>query len=45
LYRDIRSYGFRELAYREAREAGVLFLEYSEKQKPVVQDAKRQDAG
>jgi len=39
LYRDIRSYGFRELAYREAREAGVLFLEYSEKQKPVVRDA------
>jgi len=26
----------RELAYREAREAGVLFLEYSEKLKPVV---------
>jgi heterodisulfide reductase subunit A len=40
LYRDIRSYGFRELAYRQAREAGVLFLEYSEKQKPVVQDAR-----
>ncbi len=38
LYRDIRSYGFRELAYRQAREAGVLFLEYSEKQKPVVVD-------
>jgi len=36
LYRDIRSYGFRELAYRQAREAGVLFLEYDEKQKPVV---------
>ena len=40
LYRDIRSYGFRELAYRQAREAGVLFLEYSEKQKPVVQEAR-----
>jgi heterodisulfide reductase subunit A len=38
LYRDIRSYGFRELAYRQAREAGVLFLEYSEKQKPIVTD-------
>jgi len=36
LYRDIRSYGFRELAYRQAREAGVLFLEYDEKQKPIV---------
>jgi heterodisulfide reductase subunit A len=40
LYRDIRSYGFRELAYRQAREEGVLFLEYSEKQKPMVQDAR-----
>jgi len=40
LYRDIRSYGFRELAYRQAREAGVLFLEYSEKQRPVVLDGR-----
>jgi heterodisulfide reductase subunit A-like polyferredoxin len=38
LYRDIRSYGFRELAYRQAREAGVIFLEYSETQKPVIVD-------
>lgn len=36
LYRDLRSYGFREHLYREARKAGVIFLEYSEKSKPVV---------
>jgi heterodisulfide reductase subunit A-like polyferredoxin len=29
LYRDLRSYGFREHWYHEARQAGVLFLEYS----------------
>ena len=28
LYRDIRTYGFRETAYREAREKGVLFIRY-----------------
>jgi heterodisulfide reductase subunit A-like polyferredoxin len=36
LYRDLRSYGFRELLYRQAREAGVIFLEYSQDQKPEV---------
>jgi heterodisulfide reductase subunit A len=36
LYRDIRTYGFREQLYRQARQAGVLFLEYSEMDKPVV---------
>jgi heterodisulfide reductase subunit A len=36
LYRDIRTYGFREQLYRQARKAGVLFLEYSETAKPVV---------
>ncbi len=45
LYRDIRSYGFRELAYRQAREAGVLFLEYSEKQKPVIVDKETRGQG
>lgn len=34
LYRDLRSYGFREQLYRHAREAGVIFLEYSETHKP-----------
>jgi heterodisulfide reductase subunit A len=36
LYRDLRSYGFREHLYRQARQAGVIFLEYSEKKKPQV---------
>ncbi|MBN1887366.1 MAG: FAD-dependent oxidoreductase [Thermoflexales bacterium] len=39
LYRDIRTYGMRELLYRQAREAGVVFLEYSEKHKPAVTPA------
>jgi heterodisulfide reductase subunit A len=36
LYRDMRSYGFREAWYREARQAGVVFLEYAETAKPNV---------
>jgi heterodisulfide reductase subunit A2 len=30
LYRDLRSYGLREDLYRQAREAGVIFLKYDE---------------
>lgn len=40
LYRDIRTYGFREKYYREAREAGVIFIRYDEKERPVVADNK-----
>jgi heterodisulfide reductase subunit A-like polyferredoxin len=36
LYRDLRSYGFREQLYRDARKAGVVFLEYNEQDKPAV---------
>ena len=36
LYRDIRSYGFREMLYREARQAGVVFLEYDDADLPEV---------
>jgi heterodisulfide reductase subunit A-like polyferredoxin len=39
LYRDLRSYGFREQLYRQARKAGVIFLEYSEEIKPEVTTA------
>jgi heterodisulfide reductase subunit A-like polyferredoxin len=35
-YRDIRTYGTREDAYREAREAGVLFSRYEPTDKPRV---------
>jgi heterodisulfide reductase subunit A len=34
LYRDMRTYGFREAAYREAREQGVLFVRYEPEQPP-----------
>jgi heterodisulfide reductase subunit A len=37
LYRDIRTYGFREALYREAREKGVVFTRFSLDRKPDVQ--------
>jgi heterodisulfide reductase subunit A-like polyferredoxin len=40
LYRDLRSYGFRESLYREARRQGVVFLEYDEAAKPEVSPAR-----
>ena len=36
LFRDIRTYGFKEKYYRKAREAGVIFLRYDENNLPVV---------
>lgn len=36
LYRDVRTYGFREDYYREAREAGVTFIRYDEYDKPEI---------
>ena len=36
LYRDIRTYGFREHLYREARRAGVMFLEFDAERPPEV---------
>jgi heterodisulfide reductase subunit A2 len=38
LYRDIRTYGFREDAYRKAREAGVVFLRFDDDDRPDVRD-------
>jgi heterodisulfide reductase subunit A-like polyferredoxin len=38
LYRDIRTYGFRETYYKQAREAGVVFIRYDEDKPPVVTD-------
>jgi len=37
LYRDMRTYGFREAAYREAREKGVLFIRYDAQQPPQLE--------
>jgi heterodisulfide reductase subunit A2 len=36
LYRDMRTYGYAEDAYREAREKGVLFVPYSMENKPAI---------
>ncbi len=36
LFRDIRTYGFKEKYYRQAREAGIIFLRYDEKNPPNV---------
>ena len=36
LYRDIRTFGFKERYYREARRKGVIFLQYDKEQKPEV---------
>jgi len=37
LYRDIRSYGFKERLYTRARELGVLFVRYDDQHRPNVQ--------
>ncbi len=35
LYRDMRTYGFREIAYQKARQAGVLFVRFDESAPPT----------
>ncbi|MEW5723606.1 MAG: FAD-dependent oxidoreductase [Thermodesulfobacteriota bacterium] len=39
LYRDIRTYGFREELYKEARRQGVIFIRYDLEDKPQVEAA------
>ncbi len=36
LYRDMRTYGFREIHYREANESGVIFVRYDKEEPPDV---------
>ncbi len=36
LYRDIRTYGLRELHYKKARDLGVIFMRYEPENKPQV---------
>lgn len=36
LYRDIRTYGRREMLYKKARELGVIFVRYEKDHKPAV---------
>jgi len=39
MYRDMRTYGFREELYQEARSRGVRFIRYDVEDKPVVETA------
>jgi heterodisulfide reductase subunit A len=36
LYRDVRTYGLKEMYYKKAREAGIIFIQYDESAKPAV---------
>lgn len=36
LYRDVRSYGLKEILYKKAREAGIIFIQYDKENKPDV---------
>ncbi len=36
LYRDLRTYGYRETYYKAAREAGVIFIRYDRDKAPTV---------
>jgi heterodisulfide reductase subunit A-like polyferredoxin len=36
IYRDIRTYGFKERLYQQARQAGILFVRYDFDRKPEV---------
>jgi heterodisulfide reductase subunit A len=36
LYRDMMTYGFKEKYYEEAREKGIMFLQYDENKKPTL---------
>ncbi len=40
LYRDVRTYGFRELYYKQARQAGVVFIRYAKEAPPELTDNK-----
>jgi len=36
LYRDMRTYGFKEDYYQKAREKGIIFIRYTPEKKPIV---------
>ncbi|MCK5837572.1 MAG: CoB--CoM heterodisulfide reductase iron-sulfur subunit A family protein, partial [Desulfobacula sp.] len=40
LFRDMRTYGFREDSYREAMEQGVQFIRYTPEDAPTVEETK-----
>ncbi len=41
LYRDIRTYAFKETYYEKAREKGIIFIRYDKKKKPKVKKGKK----
>ncbi len=41
LYKDIRTYGFKERLYTEARRQGVIFVRYDDAHRPEVQSGER----
>ena len=41
LYRDMRTYGFRETYYEKAREKGIIFIRYGLDDKPEVKKGKK----
>jgi len=41
LYRDMRAFGFRELAYQEAKARGVVFIPYDPERPPEVTTSRR----
>jgi heterodisulfide reductase subunit A len=41
LYKDMRTYGFKEAYYREAAEKGVIFIRYDDEHKPRVENENR----
>jgi len=43
LFRDVRTYGFKEDAYREAADKGVRFIRYVPESKPEVKPGKSED--
>jgi heterodisulfide reductase subunit A-like polyferredoxin len=45
LYKDIRTYGFKERLYTEARRAGVVFIRYDDEHRPEVRVEGTSDDG
>jgi heterodisulfide reductase subunit A-like polyferredoxin len=41
LYRDMRTYGFRETYYERAREKGIIFIRYDQDKKPLVKKGEK----
>ena len=36
LFRDMRTYGFKESLYTEAREKGIVFIRFDDRNRPLV---------